>query len=55
MVDEYGLPTCNCHDSAMGYSKETKTCSCPNGLIYTEEEVKVLTVFSGINKFCQRN
>ena len=39
MVDEYGLSTCNCLDSAMGYSKENQTCLCPHGLIYTEDEV----------------
>ena len=38
MIDEYGRPTCNCHDSAMGYSKETQTCLCPSGSIYTEDQ-----------------
>ena len=45
MVDEYGLPTCNCPDSAMEYSKENKICFCPSGLVYTEGEVRAWTGF----------
>ena len=46
MVDEYGLPTCNCHDSAMGYSKDNKECLCPEGKIYTEDEASKSFIFS---------
>ena len=40
MVDEYGQSTCNCYDSAMGYSKENQTCFCQDGGYYIEKQAK---------------
>ena len=63
MVNEYGLSTCNCLDSAMGYSKENQTCLCPYGLIYTEDTQWTLKIdlvpllilcLHGVKKVMQR-
>ena len=53
MVDEYGRATCNCHDSAMEYSKENKKCSCPDGGHYTEELVSKPTFMSSERNYCK--
>ena len=42
MIDEHGTSTCNCLDSAIGYSKEDQICLCPGGGNYTEEQASKL-------------